>query len=105
MFLHRLLAVSRAIWQRQRLAREVWEGEGLPGDRGILEFLHAHASPGQDAVALTLARLGGPVGRSVLAGGIGLLLVVRASRRPKAGEWVETPEVGRSAEAIGSPTT
>ncbi|AMR27075.1 hypothetical protein A0257_08105 [Hymenobacter psoromatis] len=64
-----------------RLAREVWEGEGLPGDRGILEFLHAHASPAQDVVALALARLGGPVGGSVLAGSIALGLGLAGQRR------------------------
>ena len=100
MLFHRFGFVIRAVWRRHRplllglfvglvlpwfifvrLAREVWEGEGLPGDRGILEFLHAHASPAQDAVALALARLGGPVGGSVLAGGIALGLWLAGQRR------------------------
>ena len=50
-----------------RLAREVWEGEGLPGDRSLRVFLHVHHGPAQDKVAFWLARLGGPVGASVLA--------------------------------------
>ena len=100
MFFNRFWFVIRAIWQHHRplllgllvglvlpwfifvrLAREVWEGEGLPGDRSILEFLHAHTSPAQDAVALVLARLGGPVGGSVLAGGIALGLWLAGQRR------------------------
>ena len=32
-----------------RLAHEVWEGEGLPGDQRFLELLHAHRGPAQDA--------------------------------------------------------
>jgi membrane-associated phospholipid phosphatase len=43
-----------------RVAREIWEDKGFPGDQAILKFLHAHGSPGQDAVALWLARAGGP---------------------------------------------
>ena len=50
-----------------RLASEVWEGEGLPGDRFILVFLHTHRGPAQDTAALWLDRLGGPMGASVLA--------------------------------------
>ena len=62
-----------------RLAREVWEGEGLPGDRGILTFLRAHGSPAQDAAAGWLSRLGGPVGAGLLPVviGLGLLLAHR----------------------------
>ena len=97
---HRLLSAIRTVWQRHRplllrlglglllpwfvfvrLAREVWEGEGLPGDRGILEWLHAHAGPAQDAAALALARLGGPVGGSVLAGSVALGLWLAGQRR------------------------
>ena len=50
-----------------RLAREVWEGEGLPGDHLLRELLHTHHGPAQDTVAFWLARLGGPVEASVLA--------------------------------------
>lgn len=50
-----------------RLAREVWEGEGLPGDRILREFLHAHHEPAQDKAAFWLARLGGPMGATVMA--------------------------------------
>ena len=100
MLFARSLFVLRSIWQRHRslllglllglvlpwfifvrLAREVWEGEGLPGDHRILVFLHAHASPAQDAAALWLSRLGGPVGAPVLAGSIALGLWLAHQRR------------------------
>lgn len=42
-----------------RLAHEVWEGEGLPGDHRFLELLHAHRGPDQDAVAAWLSQVGG----------------------------------------------
>ena len=35
-----------------RVAREVWAGEGLPGDERILKFLHAHATPALDTLAV-----------------------------------------------------
>ena len=35
-----------------RVAREVWAGEGLPGDQRILKFLHAHATPALDTLAV-----------------------------------------------------
>ena len=35
---------------------------------------------------------------------IGLLLLLRAYRRPKAGAWVEVPDVGPPGAPIGSPT-
>ena len=55
-----------------RLAREVWEGEGLPGDRFLREFLHAHHGPVLDKAAFWLARLGGPMGATVLATAVAL---------------------------------
>lgn len=69
-----------------RLAREVWEGEGLPGDRSILEFLHAHGGPAQDAAAQALARLGGPVGAVLLpvVVGLGLRLGLGVAHRRRA---------------------
>lgn len=62
-----------------RLAREIWEGEGLPGDRRILLFLHAHGGLTQDAAAAWLSRAGGPLGASVMAvaGALGLLVARR----------------------------
>ncbi|WP_201982507.1 phosphatase PAP2 family protein [Hymenobacter rubidus] len=59
------------------IAEEIWEGNGFPGDQSILQFLHAHASPTMDAVALWFARAGGPWATLVLEGLIilGLLLV------------------------------
>lgn len=59
-----------------RMASEVWEGEGLPGDQGILQFLHAQGSPDLGAAVLAITRADGPVGASLLALAIaaGLLL-------------------------------
>ncbi|MCC3152094.1 phosphatase PAP2 family protein [Hymenobacter sp. BT770] len=67
-----------------RLAREVWEDEGLPGDHSILEFLHAHATPALDALAVGLSRAGGPLGASLLAGAIWLGLLLAGPRRALA---------------------
>ena len=62
-----------------QLAHEVWEGEGLPGDRRILTLLHAHGSPAQDAAAAWLSRAGGPLVASLLVStlALGLLLTRR----------------------------
>ncbi|WP_161599661.1 phosphatase PAP2 family protein [Hymenobacter nivis] len=62
-----------------RLAHEVWEGDGLPGDQRLLVLLHAHGGPAQNAVAAWLSRAGGPVGASALAalGALGLLVARR----------------------------
>lgn len=43
-----------------RVAREVWEDQGLPGDQGILRWLHAHSTPALDQLAVGLSRAGGP---------------------------------------------
>ena len=74
-----LLALGLPWFVFVRLAREVWEGEGLPGDRRILTLLHAHGGPAQDAAAAWLSRAGGPLGASLLAGllTLGLLLARR----------------------------
>ena len=64
-----------------RLAREVWEGEGLPGDQRMLTLLHAHSGPAQDAAAAWLSRAGGPLGASGLAGAVVLGLLVARQRR------------------------
>jgi undecaprenyl-diphosphatase len=65
-----------------RLAHEVWEGEGLPGDRFLLTLLHAHGGPAQDAAAAWLSRAGGPLGASGLASLLALALL--AARRYRA---------------------
>ena len=64
-----------------RLAREVWEGEGLPGDHGVLELLRAHGGPVQDAAAGWFSRLGGPVGALLLPALLGLALGLAHRRR------------------------
>lgn len=77
-----LLALGLPWFVFVRLAREVWEGEGLPGDRRILTLLHAHDGPAQDAAAAWLSRAGGPLGASLLAGTLALALLV--ARRYRA---------------------
>jgi len=44
-----------------KAAAEIEEGEGFPGDQAILHWLHAHATPGLDRLALALSRFGGPL--------------------------------------------
>ncbi|MEJ7659423.1 MAG: hypothetical protein WKG07_07270 [Hymenobacter sp.] len=50
-----------------KASSEIREGEGFPGDHAILAWLHAHASPALDTLALALTRLGGPLPMSGLA--------------------------------------
>lgn len=42
------------------LADEVWEGEGLPFDRPILEWLHARATSTLDSLMLFFSQVGAP---------------------------------------------
>ncbi|OGX90214.1 phosphatase PAP2 family protein [Hymenobacter coccineus] len=51
-----------------KAASEIQEGEGFPGDRSLLRWLHAHATPALDAVNLALTRVGGPLPMAGLAG-------------------------------------
>ncbi len=51
-----------------KAASEIQEGEGFPGDRSVLRWLHAHATPALDTVNLTLTRVGGPLPMAGLAG-------------------------------------
>ncbi|WP_048826561.1 phosphatase PAP2 family protein [Hymenobacter sp. DG25B] len=44
-----------------KVAQELWEDKGFPIDQLILDVVHAHHSAGQDAVAQTLAQVGGPL--------------------------------------------
>ncbi|GAC1368536.1 MAG: hypothetical protein NVSMB30_05220 [Hymenobacter sp.] len=49
------------------VAEDVWESGGFFGDNAILEFLHRHATPGLDKLALALTAIGDPLPMSVLA--------------------------------------
>lgn len=81
-----LFAVWQSLWRRHRAllgllvfgvalpwgvflkaSSEIREGEGFPGDQSILRWLHAHATPALDALALALTRVGGPLPMSGLA--------------------------------------
>ncbi|GAB3319009.1 phosphatase PAP2 family protein [Hymenobacter humi] len=64
-----------------KLAGEVWEHEGFRGDRMILEWLHGHATPGQDGVALWFALAGGPWVMPALEGLLSLGLLLSRQRR------------------------
>lgn len=50
------------------VAEDIWESGGFVGDRQILEFVHRHATPGLDALALGLTAAGAPLPMGVLAG-------------------------------------
>lgn len=63
-----------------QLADEVWEGEGLPFDRPILEWLHGHATPGLDRIMLFVSEAGAPRPMVVLFVAILALLLVRHRR-------------------------
>jgi membrane-associated phospholipid phosphatase len=67
-----------------RVAREIWEDQGFPGDQLILQFLHAHGSSGQDALALWLARAGGPLWAPVVPALILLGLLLARQKRAAA---------------------
>ena len=50
------------------VAEDIWESGGFIGDKQILAFLHAHATPGLDQLALALTAIGDPLPMGVLAG-------------------------------------
>ncbi|MDO7854374.1 phosphatase PAP2 family protein [Hymenobacter convexus] len=49
------------------VAEDIWESGGFIGDKAILEFLHQHASPGLDRLALGLTAAGDPLPMSAVA--------------------------------------
>ena len=49
------------------VAEVVWEAGGFAGDRQILEWLHAHAAPALDQLALALTAAGDPLPMGILA--------------------------------------
>ena len=50
------------------VAEDIWESGGFVGDKQILEFLHAHAAPGFDKLALALTAIGDPLPMGIVAG-------------------------------------
>ena len=49
------------------VAEDIWESGGFIGDKRILTFLHAHATPALDRLALALTAAGDPLPMGVLA--------------------------------------
>lgn len=48
------------------VAEDIWESGGFIGDKRILEFLHAHATPALDKLALAFTAVGDPLPMGVL---------------------------------------
>ena len=65
------------------VAEDVWEHGGFIGDKRILAFLHAHATPWLDRLALALTAAGDPLPMGLLAVAITLGLA-GWGRRPQA---------------------
>ena len=63
-----------------RVAEDVWEAGGFAVDKPLLEWLHAHATPGLDQLALGLKAAGDPLPMGMLAGLITIGLWVRGAR-------------------------
>ncbi|RSK45862.1 phosphatase PAP2 family protein [Hymenobacter perfusus] len=100
MYLSALWGFGRLLWRQHRqlllglllgfvgpwcvfikVAQEVWEDQGFFGDQALLELLHRTGSPGQDAVALWMARAGGTLWTPVVeAAVLGGLLLARQRR-------------------------
>ena len=69
------------LWAFGELADEVREGEILPFDRPILEFVHSQASPTLDRLALTLGRIGYMQGVVPFDVALVLFLALRGKKR------------------------
>lgn len=63
------------------VAEDIWESGGFIGDKQILTFLHAHATPGLDKLALALTAVGDPLPMGIVAGLITVGLAVWGTRR------------------------
>ena len=63
------------------VAEDIWESGGFIGDKRVLEFLHAHAGPGLDRLALALTAVGDPLPMGILALLITVGLAVWSTRR------------------------
>ena len=67
------------------LADEVKEGDTLPFDRGVLEWIHAHIySQGLNPYVVSLTTIGGVLGTTVIVAGGLVLLLARGYRRSAA---------------------
>ncbi|MBF9142279.1 phosphatase PAP2 family protein [Hymenobacter properus] len=73
------------------VAEDIWESGGFVGDKAILEFWHAHATPALDRLALAFTAAGDPLPMSLLALATTLALA-RWGRRPQA--WFFALSVG-----------
>jgi len=62
------------------VVEDIWESDGFIGDKRILEFLHQHAAPAFDKLALALTAAGDPLPLGVVAGLITLGLAVWGTR-------------------------
>ena len=63
------------------VAEDIWESGGFIGDKQILEFLHVHATPGLDRLALALTAAGDPLPMGILAVLITVGLAVWSTHR------------------------
>ncbi|WP_201983274.1 phosphatase PAP2 family protein [Hymenobacter rubidus] len=73
------------------VAEDIWESGGFIGDKAILEFLHAHATPGLDRLALGFTAAGDPLPMSIAATVLTLGLAVWGTRSQA---WFFGPSVG-----------
>ncbi|MDB5235860.1 MAG: hypothetical protein JWR44_2853, partial [Hymenobacter sp.] len=62
------------------VAEDIWESGGFIGDKQILEFLHLHASPTLDGLALGFTAAGDPLPMSIVAVLITIGLAMWGSR-------------------------
>lgn len=77
-----------------KAASEIHEGEGFPGDQSVLRWLHAHATPTLDALALGFTRMGGPLPMTGLAG---LIFWYLWRRRQHRRAWFFGSAIGGAA--------
>ena len=73
------------------VAEDVWESGGFIGDQRILEFLHAHTTPGLDWLALAFTAVGDPLPMGIVAG---LITLGLAGWGTRAQAWFFALSVG-----------
>ena len=62
------------------VAEDIWESGGFVGDKQILKFLHAHATPVLDQLALGFTAVGDPLPMGIVAGLITVGLAMWGTR-------------------------